>query len=301
MPPPTPVTSAKKAAGDEGLARGARRPARRSRANTRDAGTCRARAGSARCGQRRGRRPSVLFLSGNGLPQSNAHPGHECGHAAYRVSACRYRHLPRRARRLRRCAGLHQPRRLLRLVHERQQHAAWASGLGATCPATRRWPAALVMSFVSGVILASVVTRWRRRRFRESLMLLVTALLVAAATLASLSPGPIVLILLAMAMGCENGIAPPRGRSDDRRHLHDRIAGQDGAEAGRRIDGRSRSLGLDALSVPVARLRCRRGDGAASHLRWGWTALWLAPIASAALTFALVRVRPKLSGPWVVR
>ena len=174
-------------------------------------------------------------------------------------------------------------------------------GLGAGLPGDAAVAGGLVMSFVSGVIIASVVTRWRQARFRESLMLVVTALLAAAATLASLSPGPLVLIFLAMAMGCENGILHREGEvtvgvtymTGSLVKLGQKLADALLGEPDRWAWTRSLFLWLGFVAGAVM--------GAASHVRWGWTALWLAPIASAALTFALVRIRPKLSGPWAVR
>ncbi|MBQ1498294.1 YoaK family protein [Sphingomonas sp. NPDC092331] len=174
-------------------------------------------------------------------------------------------------------------------------------GLGAGLPGDAAVAGGLVMSFVSGVIIASVVTRWRQARFRESLMLVVTALLAAAATLASLSPGPLVLIFLAMAMGCENGILHREGEvtvgvtymTGSLVKLGQKLADALMGEPDRWAWTRYLFLWLGFIAGAVM--------GAASHVRWGWTALWLAPIASAALTFALVRIRPKLSGPWAVR
>ena len=174
-------------------------------------------------------------------------------------------------------------------------------GLGAGLPGDAAVAGGLVMSFVSGVIIASVVTRWRQARFRESLMLVVTALLAAAATLASLSPGPLVLIFLAMAMGCENGILHREGEvtvgvtymTGSLVKLGQKLADALMGEPDHWAWTRYLFLWLGFIAGAVM--------GAASHVRWGWTALWLAPIASAALTFALVRIRPKLSGPWAVR
>ncbi|MDF2383053.1 DUF1275 domain-containing protein [Nostoc ellipsosporum NOK] len=174
-------------------------------------------------------------------------------------------------------------------------------GLGGGLPGDAAVAGGLVMSFVSGVIIASVVTRWRQARFRESLMLVVTALLAAAATLASLAPGPIVLIFLAMAMGCENGILHREGEvtvgvtymTGSLVKLGQKLADALMGDPDRWAWTRYLFLWLGFIAGAVM--------GAASHMRWGWTALWLAPIASAVLAFALVRIRPKLAGPWAVR
>lgn len=174
-------------------------------------------------------------------------------------------------------------------------------GLGGGLPGDAAVAASLVMSFVSGVIVASVVTRWRQARFRESVMVLVTALLAAAAAVAVLMPGPMVLIFLAMAMGCENGILNRDGEvtvgvtymTGSLVRMGQKLAGALMGDPDRWGWTLYLMLWLGFLAGVVM--------GAASHARWGWTALWLAPIASAALTFALARVRPKLSGPWAVR
>ncbi|WHU02035.1 MULTISPECIES: YoaK family protein [unclassified Sphingomonas] len=175
-----------------------------------------------------------------------------------------------------------------------------AVGLGNDMPGVAAVAGALVMSFISGVILAAVVTRWRQARFRESIMALVTLLLVIAATLASLMPGPLVLIFLAMAMGCENGILHREGEvtvgvtymTGSLVKLGQGLAGALMGDPDRWAWTRYLFLWLGFVAGAVM--------GAASHGRWGWTALWLAPIASAVLAFALLRVRPKLSGPWAV-
>ncbi|RYY37500.1 MAG: DUF1275 domain-containing protein [Sphingomonadales bacterium] len=123
------------------------------------------------------------------------------------------------------------------------------------------WTAlALVMSFVSGVIVASVVARRYADHPRESIMVVVTALLIAAAAVATLHPGPLVLIFLAMAMGCENG-----------------VFNRDGAPG----------FGVTYLTGSLVRL----GQKAANALmgdgdRWGWVpylALWLGFVAGVVL------------------
>lgn len=173
-------------------------------------------------------------------------------------------------------------------------------GLGADLPGDAAVAGGLVMSFVSGVILASVITRWRQARFRESVMVLVTVLLVVAATLASLAPGPIVLIFLAMAMGCENGILNREGEvTVGVTYMTGSLVKMGQKLAGALMGDRDR-WGWTLYLFLWAGFLAGVVMGAASHVRWGWTALWLAPIASAVLTLALVRVRPRLSGPVVV-
>jgi uncharacterized membrane protein YoaK (UPF0700 family) len=239
-----------------------------------------------------------LFLSGNGL-LSNAHPGHDSAMQRTEsplvvIAIC-----------LAALAGFVDA---LAFTSLGGYFASFMSGnttrlgvgLGAGLPGEAAVAVSLVMSFVSGVILASIVTRWRQARFRESVMLLVTALLVIAAVCASLMPGPIVLIFLAMAMGCENGILNREGEvtvgvtymTGSLVKMGQKLAGALMGDPDRWGWTLYLFLWLGFLAGVVT--------GAASHVRWGWTALWLAPIASAVLTFALVRVRPRLSGPVVV-
>lgn len=60
---------------------------------------------------------------------------------------------------------------------------------------------AMILSFVSGVILATVIVRARPDRFRVAVMGAVAALLAGAALVAELRQGPPALLLLAVAMG----------------------------------------------------------------------------------------------------
>ncbi len=167
-------------------------------------------------------------------------------------------------------------------------------GLGSDVPGDAAVAAALVMSFVSGVIVASVVERMKPTRDRESVMIVVTALLVAAATMASLQPGPVVLIFLAAAMGAANGIANRQGEvSFGITYMTGSLVKMGQKLAGALMGDSDRWGWLPFLALWAAFL-AGVIMGASAHFRWGWMALWLAPIASAVLTFALVRVRPRL-------
>lgn len=164
-------------------------------------------------------------------------------------------------------------------------------GLGSGGAGDAAMALALVMSFVSGVIVASVIARRYAAHPRESTMVVVTALLTAAATMATLDPGPVVLIFLAMAMGCENGVLNRDGQASfGVTYLSGTLVrlGQKAANA--LMGDRDRwgwvpylALWLGFVSGVVI--------GAASQLRWGWGALWAAPVAAAVITVALGRVR----------
>jgi uncharacterized membrane protein YoaK (UPF0700 family) len=167
-------------------------------------------------------------------------------------------------------------------------------GLGGDVPGDAAVAGALVLSFLSGVIVASVIERARPARHRESVMLVVTALLLAAGTMASLMPGSIVLLFLAAAMGAMNGVASREGEvafgitymSGALVRIGQKLAGA--------LMGDADRWGWVPYFLLWAGFLAGVAMGAGAHVRWGWTALWLAPIASAVLTFALVRVRPKL-------
>ena len=173
-------------------------------------------------------------------------------------------------------------------------------GIGTGAASEAMVAGALVMSFVSGVIVASVILRWRPARHRETVMLVVTALLAAAATMASLAPGPIVLLFLAAAMGCENGIFNREGEvTIGVTYMTGSLVRMGQKLAGALMGDADRWSWLPYLMLWVGFV-AGVVMGAASPLRWGWTALWLAPIASAVLAFALARVGVRLK-PVAVR
>ncbi|MDF7777663.1 DUF1275 family protein [Sphingomonas sp. AOB5] len=163
-------------------------------------------------------------------------------------------------------------------------------GLGSGRMGEAATAIALVMSFVAGVILASVIVRAQPRRDKALVMAGVTVLLAIAAVVASIAPGALVLLLLAMAMGAENGI------------LH-----RDGEV----------TVGLTYMTGALVRVGQRltaalMGDedrwgwvpwlllwggfvagvvlGVGAQAYMGWKALWFAAAASAALTLLIARV-----------
>ncbi|RYD59680.1 MAG: DUF1275 domain-containing protein [Sphingomonadales bacterium] len=159
-------------------------------------------------------------------------------------------------------------------------------GLGAAATAC-----ALVLSFVAGVILASVIARARPSAHKPAVMAAVTLLLLAAAVLATMAPGPAVLLLLAGAMGCENGIFHRDGEVTIGVTYMTGALVRMGQKAANALMGdKDRwawvpylALWLGFVSGVVL--------GAAAHGEWGWGALWGAPLAAAVLTVALRRVR----------
>jgi uncharacterized membrane protein YoaK (UPF0700 family) len=69
----------------------------------------------------------------------------------------------------------------------------------------------LIASFVSGVFLGSAAGRFARQRRTTAILILVSALLVAGATLAVAGLRPVALALVAMAMGAENNVFEREG------------------------------------------------------------------------------------------
>ena len=150
---------------------------------------------------------------------------------------------------------------------------------------------ALVMSFVSGVILASVTARAYAAHPRESVMVVVTALLIAAAAVGTLQPGPLVLILLAMAMGCENGVFNRDGQGGFGVTYLTGSLVRLGQKAANALMGDKDRWGWVPYLALWLGFVAGVVLGAASQWRWGWEALWAAPVAAAMLTVALRRTR----------
>jgi uncharacterized membrane protein YoaK (UPF0700 family) len=160
-------------------------------------------------------------------------------------------------------------------------------GLGSWVPADAFTAGALLLSFVAGVILSSVLVRAFARRAMTAVMIAVTLLLAAAAALAMVYPGTLVLLLLAAAMGAENGVFNREGQV---------------------------SLGLTYMTGTLVRFGQKlagtlMGDkdvwgwlpwlllwlgfaagvvlGAVMQADWGWSALWIAVAGAAVLTGAV--------------
>lgn len=148
---------------------------------------------------------------------------------------------------------------------------------------------ALVMSFVAGVILSSVLFRARPAQHKQAVMAGVTLLLLAAAVAASVYPGPIVLLLLAAAMGCENGVFHRDGEVTIGVTYMTGSLVRLGQKAANALMGDPDRWGWVPFLALWLGFVCGAVLGAASHARWGWNALWLAPLAAAVITAALTR------------
>jgi uncharacterized membrane protein YoaK (UPF0700 family) len=166
-------------------------------------------------------------------------------------------------------------------------------GLGTGVGSDALIAGGLILSFVGGVILSSVLVRAARHRHKAAVMAAVTVLLTLAAIVATAAPGPLVLVLLAAAMGTENGVFNRDGEvtigltymTGSLVRIGQKLAGALMGDPDRWGWIPYLALWLGFLAGVVS--------GAASHLRWGWHALWLAALISAALTLAIAR----LTGP----
>jgi uncharacterized membrane protein YoaK (UPF0700 family) len=163
-------------------------------------------------------------------------------------------------------------------------------GLGSGIGGDALIAGALVMSFVSGVIVSSVLVRAAGQRHRTAVMTVVTALLTLAAIVGTVTPGPLVLVLLAAAMGTENGVFNRDGEvTIGLTYMTGSLVKIGQKLAGALMGDRDRWSWVPYLALWLGFL-AGAVSGAASQLRWGWEALWLAALVSVLLTVALARL-----------
>lgn len=162
-------------------------------------------------------------------------------------------------------------------------------GLGTGDGGAAAMAGGLILSFVSGVILSSVLARAGGARGRDAVMAAVTLLLLAAAILATLAPGPLVLLLLAAAMGSENGVFQRDGEvSIGLTYMTGSLVRMGQKLAGALMGDADRWAWVPYLAL-WAGFVAGVVLGAACQARWGWNALWLAPLVSALLTLLVAR------------
>lgn len=165
-------------------------------------------------------------------------------------------------------------------------------GLGTGVGGDALVAAALVLSFVSGVIVASVIVRAAGSRHKAALMAVVTTLLLLAALAASVSPGPLVLLLLAAAMGVENGVFNRDGEVTIGLTYMTGTLVRIGQKAADALMGDPDRWGWVPYLALWLGFLAGAVLGAASQWRWGWNALWLAALVAAVLTAAIARLAP---------
>lgn len=149
---------------------------------------------------------------------------------------------------------------------------------------------ALILSFVSGAMLATVIARARPGDSMAAGMAAVTLLLLAAAAAANFAPGMIALLLLAVAMGAMHGLLHRQGGvpadatalTASLVRLGEDLAGALMGDADRWAWLRHLLLWSGFVSGAVLGVRAFAGFGAVTY--------WAAAFAAAALLFA-VRTR----------
>ncbi|AQR75191.1 YoaK family protein [Sphingomonas sp. LM7] len=163
-------------------------------------------------------------------------------------------------------------------------------GLGQGIGGEAAVAAGLILSFVGGVIVSSVLVRAAGHRHKVAVMGAVTLLLTLAAIVATVMPGPLVLVLLAAAMGAENGVFNRDGEvTIGLTYMTGSLVRIGQKLAGALMGDRDRWSWVPYLALWLGFL-AGVASGAASQLRWGWDALWLAALIAAALTVAIARL-----------
>ena len=166
-----------------------------------------------------------------------------------------------------------------------------------------RMAGALLLSFVSGVMIAAVIARRWAKHAQAAVMVTVTILLAAAAAIMQVQPNTKALLLLAAAMGAENGLFLRDGEvsigltymTGSLVRMAQRLAGALMGDADRWGWVRYLLLWLGFVSGVVMGARC--------YGAFDTGALWLATGAAAVLTVVLaVTGRGKEpAGPWGTR
>lgn len=169
-------------------------------------------------------------------------------------------------------------------------------GLGGGDTLSTLTAGSLVLSFVSGVILSSVLIRARPGAHMPAVMGLVTLLIAAAAALAMVSPGAFVLLLLAAAMGAENGLFHRDGEvSFGLTYMTGSLVRMGQRLAGALMGDRDRWGWLPFLALWLGFVA-----GVVLGVRafglMGWYALWFATAAAAVLTLLIWRIAPAARG-----
>ncbi len=166
-----------------------------------------------------------------------------------------------------------------------------------------RMAGALLLSFVSGVMIATVIARRWARHAQAAVMIAVTLLLGLAATIMHFEPNTKALLLLAAAMGAENGLFLRDGEvsigltymTGSLVRMAQRLAGALMGDADRWTWARYLLLWLGFVSGVVMGARC--------YGAFDTGALWLATGAAAVLTIVVAAMArgTEPAGPWGVR
>jgi len=143
---------------------------------------------------------------------------------------------------------------------------------------------ALIFAFVAGVIVSSVIGRAMPERRQPAVLVAVTLLLVAAALVAGVRPGPLVLLLLAAAMGVENGMFAREGEvSIGVTYMTGSMVRMGQKLAGALMGDKERWAWVPWLLLWLGFV-AGVVLGAVAQADLKWQALWIAAAASAVLT-----------------
>ncbi|MEN2792017.1 DUF1275 family protein [Sphingomonas oligophenolica] len=156
-----------------------------------------------------------------------------------------------------------------------------------------RMAGALILSFVAGAMVATVISRRWPQHPQAAVMIAVTLLLAAAAMLARLYPGSQALLLLAVAMGAECGVGiGVTYMSWTLVRMGQTLAGTLMGDSDRWAWLRHLLLWLAFLLGAVTGGRC--------HGAFGAGALWLAAGAAGVIAIAVATIGggPRKPGPW---
>ena len=164
-------------------------------------------------------------------------------------------------------------------------------GLGTAQAGDALTAAALILCFVSGVVVSGVIVRGAGDRHKPAVMAFVTAILVSAAIVARLTSGPGALLLLAVAMGAENGVFNRDGEVTIGVTYMTGSLVRMAQKLGAALMGEPDRWGWVPYLALWIGFVAGAVSGAAAHLQWSWNALWLAALVSAGLTAAIARVR----------
>jgi uncharacterized membrane protein YoaK (UPF0700 family) len=167
-------------------------------------------------------------------------------------------------------------------------------GLGTGAAGDATLAGAMVLSFVSGVILATVIVRARAADFGPAVIGAVAALLGGAALIAELRSGPLALLLLAGAMGAAHVLLRRTGEAGASAHLTDSLVrmGEGIADAMMGVGDR---LGWLPHFLTWTGFVAGAVMGAGAFFAIGLDALWFAAAAASAVAIwflARRRMRP---------
>jgi len=156
-----------------------------------------------------------------------------------------------------------------------------------------RMAGALILSFVAGAMIATVISRRWPQQPQAAVMIAVTLLLAAAALLARLYPGSQALLLLAVAMGAECGV------SIGAAHMTWTLVRMGQTLAGALMGDSDRWAWLRHL-LPWLGFLFGVVTGGRCHGAFGTSALWLAAGAAGVVAIAIATVGGGTSkpGPW---